>query len=249
MSSELVRSTTDNGVTQLVLNRPEKLNAINSAMVVQFLDALSDAERSNDTAVVIITGSGKAFTTGHDLEAIDEKPGPDVLYEAVRSANKPTIAAINGACIAAGAGIALSCDIRLASTEAVIGWPHAKRGIMSVSGPALLANTIPLNIAMEYMFTGELVGSEEAGRWGMVNRVLPSAELMPEAVGLAQRIAACAPLSVRAMKKAASRARNATLADAEAFCHELLPAVMNSRDAREGLAAFVERREPVWSGS
>lgn len=249
MTSDQVLVETSGHIGTVTLNRPEAMNAINVGMTLQIQEALNAMEKDPDVWVVVITGTGKAFSTGHDLKNHDEVgPTPDILYDVVSHMETPIIAAINGYCIAGGAGIAMSCDVRVAASGAMLGWPHAKRGIMSVSGPALLSRSIPMNIAMEYMLTGTLMSAEEAGRWGLVNHVVESESLLEKSYELAGAIAMCSPLAVRAIKKAAVVGRDLDQFHAEEYARMFLPIVNESEDAKEGLRAFEEKREPVWVG-
>ena len=144
------------GIAFITLNRPEKLNAINPEMRQMLWDAFQDVKDNPVVRCAIVTGSGRAFSTGHDLVAManaraNEGPSTGDLYVVQSNIWKPIIAAINGVCLAQGCGIALGSDIRIASVEAQFGWPQAKRGISSVSGPALLSQVVPRNVAFEFL--------------------------------------------------------------------------------------------------
>jgi enoyl-CoA hydratase/carnithine racemase len=139
-------------------------------------------------------------------------------------------------------------DIRIAEEGARFMWPHAKRGIASVSGPGVLARLIPENIAFEYMFTGKVMGSEEALRWGLVNRVVPDGTALSEATALAKELRSLAPLSMRAMKEARVRTTNMRVEDAYVVAKDRIRMLDDSEDKREGLLAFKEKRDPVWQG-
>jgi enoyl-CoA hydratase/carnithine racemase len=233
----------------ITLNRPEKMNAINAAMRAEYATALTRVRDSDDIWAVIVTGRGKAFSAGHDLsESLDVPGSPSIpdLYALQRSVMKPVITAINGFCLAQGCGIALNSDIRIASQEARFGWPQVKRGISSVSGPSMLAKVVPLNIALEFLLTGDFIDAERALQLHLVNYVVPPQEVMPKALAIARTILENAPLAVRAMKEAALRTLHMRDDDAYAFTDMLLRRIEETEDAKEGLAAFAEKRKPVW---
>ena len=241
------------GIAYITLNRPEKLNAINPEMRELLWDAFQDVKDNPDVRCAIVTGQGRAFSTGHDLVAManaraNEGHSTGDLYVVQANIWKPIIAAINGICLAQGCGIALGSDIRVASSEAQFGWPQAKRGISSVSGPALLSQVVPRNIAFEFLFTGEFVDAQRALELMLVNHVVPPEEVMPKAEELARKIIANAPLSIAAIKEAAIKGSEMGLEDRVAFAQKKRDEVLATEDAREGVLAFAEKRAPVWQG-
>ena len=239
-----------NKIGYITLSRPDKLNAINVEMR-QELGAIFDDVRDNpDVWLAIITGKGRAFCTGHDLTDMAEgahvKPTSDELYLMESRIWKPILAAVNGVCLAQGCGLALSADLRVASNEARFGWPQAKRGISSVSGPTLLAHRIPQGIALELLFTGRFLAAEEALGLGLVNRLVPPDKVMEETEALAQEILANAPLAVRTMKEVTIRGLEMNMEDRLKYAAEHTSSIRETADAQEGLAAFREKRAPVW---
>lgn len=236
-------------VALVVLNRPEKKNAINHQMRKELYAALVDIRDNPDVWVAVLTGAGNTFSTGHDLsEPLAGAPTVDDLYELQHTIVKPLIAAISGACLAQGGGLALGCDIRVAGDQAFFGWPQVKRGICSVSGPTLLARKIPLNVAMEYLLTGEFMSAQEALAFHLVNHVVPTDEVRGRAFEVARKIAANAPLAVRTMKEAIIRTLPMRSDDAYRYATYLLGEVERTEDAQEGVRAFLEKRAPVWRG-
>ena len=239
----------------VTLNRPEKLNAINVEMREELWRIFNDVNSNPDVWVLVITGAGRAFSVGHDLIDMADDRGvfgrtsTDDLYVLLSNMWKPTIAAINGFCLAQGGGIALACDIRIASEEAQFGWPQVKRGIASISGPSMLTHRIPLNLAFEYLFTGEFLDANEAHRLHLVNKVVPSEELMPTVQSYVEKIQENAPLAMRAIKQAAVRGLSLRLEDRVAIASGLRTRVLQTEDAKEGLKAFQEKRTPVFKGS
>ena len=241
------------GIAYITLNRPEKLNAINPEMRQLLWDAFQDVKNNPEVRCAIVTGRGRAFSTGHDLVAManaraNEGPSTGDLYIVQSTIWKPIIAAINGICLAQGCGIALGSDIRVASSEAQFGWPQVKRGISSVSGPALLSQVVPRNIAFEFLFTGDFVDSQRALELMLVNYVVPPEEVMPKAEELARKMIANAPLSLAAIKEAAIKGSEMGLEERVAFAQKKRDEVLQTEDAKEGVRAFAEKRAPVWTG-
>ena len=241
------------GIAYITLNRPEKLNAINPEMRQLLWDAFQDVRNNDEVRCAIVTGSGRAFSTGHDLVAMasaraNEGPTTGDLYVEQSKIWKPIISAINGVCLAQGCGIALGSDIRIASTTAQFGWPQAKRGISSVSGPALLSQVVPRNVAFEFLFTGEFVDAQKALELMLVNYVVEPEEVMPRAEEMARKITANAPLALAAIKEASIKGSEMGLEERVAFAQNKRDEVLATEDAQEGVRAFAEKRAPVWRG-
>ena len=242
-----------NGIAYITLNRPEKLNAIDPAMRQILWDSFQDVKHNPEVRCAIVTGSGRAFSTGHDLVAMaadraNEGPSTGDLYIVQANIWKPIISAINGICLAQGCGIALGSDIRIASSEAQFGWPQVKRGIASVSGPALLAQILPRNIAFEILFTGEFIDANRAHELMLVNHVVAPEEVMSKAEEIANKIVANAPLSVGAIKEASMLGASMDLENRVAFAQTKRDLILHTADAAEGVKAFAEKRAPVWTG-
>ncbi len=241
------------GIAYITMNRPEKLNAIDPPMRQLLWDAFQDVKNNPEVRCAIVTGAGRAFSTGHDLIAMaaggaNEGHSTGDLYVVQSTIFKPIIAAINGICLAQGCGIALGSDIRIASSKAEFGWPQAKRGISSVSGPAPLSQVVPRNIAFEFLFTGDFVNAEKALQLMLVNYVVEPEEVMPRAEEIARKITANAPLSIAAIKEAAIKGSEMGLEERVAFAQQKRNEVLESEDAKEGVLAFAEKRAPVWKG-
>jgi len=244
----------DNRIATITLNRPEKLNAINAEMSRQLYAALKDVRDNDDVWMMILTANGRAFSAGRDLvERADHgntlpAPRNAEIYTLQTQIMKPTITAINGICMAAASGFAFSTDIRIAAESVEFAWPHAKRGISSVSGPTILGRHVPENIALEYMYTGKRMTAREAERWGLVNHVVPDGTQLEFARAFADDIITRAPMSMRLMKESLMRTRNLHLADAFTLGTYYSNRASATADAQEGLNAFKEKREPVWQG-
>ncbi len=238
----------------ITLNRPEKMNAINEEMVELMFDILDEVSRDEGVWACIITGEGKAFSSGHDLtyfagERTQEARAVSDLYQVILELPRPCFAAINGICLAGGAGIALSTDIRLMAEGAKLGWPQVKRGVSSVSGPFLLANLVPRNIAYEILFTGEFISAHKARELGLINHVVPEGrDTLEQTEALARQVMKNAPLAIRVIKDFTVRARHLSNSDALRMGDLFFKKLVDSEDGREGLAAFMEKREPSWKG-
>ncbi len=241
------------GIAYITMNRPEKLNAIDPPMRELLWDAFQDVKNNPEVRCAIVTGAGRAFSTGHDLVAMaaggaNEGHSTGDLYVVQSNIWKPIIAAINGICLAQGCGIALGSDIRIASSKAEFGWPQAKRGISSVSGPALLSQVVPRNIAFEFLFTGDFVDAQKALELMLVNYVVEPEEVLPRAEEIARKITANAPLSIAAIKEASIKGSEMGLEERVAFAQTKRNEVLETEDAKEGVRAFAEKRAPVWKG-
>ena len=247
-------------VAYLTLNRPEKLNAINNDMIGDLFDTFNEVKTNPDIWAAVVTGSGRAFSTGHDLvmgraereESSPRKPrgNTDNLYLFISQVYKPIIAAINGYALAQGGGIALLSDIRIASERAQFGWPQVKRGIASMSGPTILAHYVPLGSAFKFLFTGEFCDAQEAHRIGLVQEVVPHEQVLDRAEEMVRGIVEnCAPLAVRAIKEAAITGRSfPNFEERMKNASTVNSGMSGSEDTREGLAAFAEKRRPNFKG-
>lgn len=237
-------------IAYITLNRPEKMNAINFQMKDELLAGLHRYRDDRDAWVAIVSGNGRAFCPGIDLIEMSVAAAAEVdrLYLDILSVMKPLVCCVHGFCLAQGEGIAFCCDIRVAAEDTQFGWPQAKRGISSISGPSFAAHHLPLGYAFEYLFTGDFFGAEQAYRFGIVNRVVPRDKLIATGEDIANKILQCAPLAVSAMKEAVLRGLSVPLADRMHTASVILSHVLRTQDAQEGLRAFAEKRQPLFRG-
>lgn len=248
------------GHTMIVtLNRPHVLNCVNAEVSRLVGDALAEADRDPDVWVVVLTGAGdRAFCTGADLKAIAR--GEPVIPEDRQDwgfagyvnhpIGKPTIAAVNGLALGGGTELMLASDLAVASEAATFGLPEVKRGIVAgAGGPFRLASQLPPKVAMELLLTGDTIDAPTAQRFGLINRVVHNAHVLDEALALAERICANAPLAVAATKRVARGIRGGSFVN-EQVLWEINQAesrhVKATADAKEGPRAFAEGRTPRW---
>jgi E-phenylitaconyl-CoA hydratase len=250
----------DGRVATITINRPEAMNALNSAVRGGLNEAFSRFRDDPELWVAILTGAGdRAFSAGADLVEMSRRrqgdfqdafwePGLPGINRGL-DAGKPVIAAINGYCLAGGLELALACDIRIAAEHAQFGLMEVTRGIIpGGGGTQRLPRLVPLGAALELLYTGERISAAEAVRLGLVNRVVPAAGLLQEARELADRINQNAPLAVRAVREAALRGIELPLDQGlriEAFLSRI---IRDTDDSREGPRAFAEKRPPKFQG-
>ena len=257
------------GIATITFDRPEARNALTPEMLCRLADAVRDFASDAELRVAIITGTGdKAFCAGGDLQQTlplmtgARAPADDwdrrLLDDPVTAAasslrgyplHKPVIAAINGACLAAGTELMLGTDIRIAVPHASFGLPEVTRALLPFAGSmARLPRQVPFCHAMEMMLVGEAMSAAEAHRIGLINRIVAPADLLPTALALARRIAANGPVAVQQVKQAVLAASGLPLDAAYRVEDEARRVVMASDDAREGPRAFMEKRAPRYRG-
>ncbi|MDH2902825.1 MAG: crotonase/enoyl-CoA hydratase family protein [Actinomycetota bacterium] len=253
MSEELLRSR-DGHVEVLTINRPEARNAINLATARALSEALDEVALDHEVWVVILTGAGdKAFSAGMDLKAFaqGEFPATEMGFAGIteRHFPKPLICAANGSAFAGGFEMLLSCDLVVAAEHAVFGIPEVTRGLVAGAGGLIrLPRRIARAVALEMALTGEPLSAARAYEVGLVNRVVPAAEVEATAMAMAQRICANAPLAVRVSKRVMLDAMDLSEEDAWGLNNEAFGTIAASADALEGAIAFAEKRPPVWQG-
>lgn len=251
-------------VAWITLNRPEAMNALSDTMCEELLEATGRCERDPAIRVIVLTGAGRAFCAGADLKGVFEnsggEPGPNdplgdfldlvgKMMDKLRFCPKPTIAALNGLTMAGGLELAMACDLMLAADSARIGDAHANFGVFpGAGGAAILPRRIGATAAKYLLFTGDTMPARELVPLGLVNRVVPDAELVAEVEKLAARIASKSPLVLRRMKQTVADGLEQPQAAALRLERLVLDAHGHSHDIKEGLAAFVAKRTPDFKG-
>jgi enoyl-CoA hydratase/carnithine racemase len=256
MADEVLRERRGH-VEVLTINRPEARNAINAAVSSNMSAALDELTDDPEIWVVVLTGSGdKAFSAGMDLKAFAAGEAAATIGAkggfggvTTREFPKPLIAAVNGAALAGGFEIMLSCDLVVAAEHATFGIPEAKRGLIAGAGGLIrLPKRVPLAVALEMALSGDPIDAQRALGLGLINRVVPADRLLDEALALADRIAENAPLSVRYSKEVVRRAAEVPESEGWAINEAATAIVFPSADAVEGAVAFAEKRKPHWQG-
>jgi methylglutaconyl-CoA hydratase len=249
----------ESSVATITLNRPEKRNAISYELIADLLRALDDVKKS-PARVLILTGAGKAFSSGMDLEnlkaLIGRTPEQNLedsrtmvnLFRSIYEFPKPTIAAVNGPAIAGGTGLALLCDFTLAVPDAKFGYTEVRIGFVPAIVTTFLLRQVGEKIARDLILTGRIFDAEEALRIGLLTEMVPGEKLMDRAYELAAQLIECSPLSLTYTKRLLSDHARAELdIHIEAAIRENA-GIRSSADFREGISAFLEKRKPRWTG-
>jgi enoyl-CoA hydratase len=243
------------GAVQVItINRPEARNALNGAVAAGIRDAVDELDGSDDLRVGVLTGAGGTFSAGMDLKAflkgeMPSFPGRGLCGITQTPPRKPLVGAAEGWALAGGFELLLACDLVVAGASARFGVPEVTRSLVAGAGAALLlAQRVPRALALELLLTGDPIGAGRAAEIGLVNRVADDGKALDEAVGLATRIAANAPLAVMATKQIAHHGGDWPAAERWDEQARLMRPVFTSADAREGATAFAEKRAPVWQG-
>ena len=259
MAYTTLRLTTENQTAIITLARPERRNAISPEMIEDLLTALAAIEASRER-VAIIRGEGVAFCAGMDLDVLRRQIGQspeEILTSARRTATlfrrlwsfpKPLIAAVNGAAVAGGCGIATLCDFTLAAEEATFGYTEVRVGFMPALVSMFLERQVGEKVARDLLLSGRLCDAREALALGLVTRVVEAGQLMPAARELAESLAALSPGSLTATKRLLVRGGEAEIDRRISMAIAESTAIRSTADYREGLAAFLEKRKPHWTG-
>ena len=235
------------------LNRPDAMNALNLKMMQDLADALTKADRNDQIRCIVLTGSEKAFAAGADVREMAEKTFTDVFSddlfaretEAIQRVRKPIIAAVSGYCLGGGCELAMMCDFIIASETAKFGQPEINLGICAgMGGTQRLTRFVGKSKSMDMHLTGRFMDAAEAERSGLVSRVVPVLSLIDEALKSATKIAEKSAITVMAVKETVNRAQETSLREGLLFERRLFHALFATEDQKEGMAAFLEKRQP-----
>lgn len=257
MNYQTLRCEIGERIATVTINRPHKLNALNAQAKAELRDLFTSLKSDPEVDVVIMTGAGeKSFVAGTDigeLTALDAESGKEFsakgqeVFDLIQHLGKPVIAAVNGYALGGGCELALACHIRLAAENAMFGQPEVNLGIIpGYGGTQRLARLVGTGRAMEMILTGDPIDAHEAHRIGLVNTVVPQADLMKEAKALALRIAAKGQIAIRMALKAVNMTYETTLSDGQRLEASLFGVCCGTEDFKEGTKAFLEKRKPVF---
>ncbi|OQW71356.1 MAG: enoyl-CoA hydratase [Proteobacteria bacterium ST_bin13] len=243
-------------VTLITLNRPQALNALNSQVLAELIAVLEGFDADPSQGCAVLTGSEKAFAAGADIKEMQAMGFAEMFgtnhfagYDRVTATRKPIIAAVAGYALGGGCEVAMMCDFILAADTAKFGQPEIKLAVSpGMGGSQRLAKAVGKAKAMEMCLTGRMMDAAEAERAGLVSRVVPAADLIDEAVKTATVIAGMAPLAVKANKEMVNTAFETGLTQGILFERRLFHGLFGTKDQKEGMAAFVEKRAGVWTG-
>jgi enoyl-CoA hydratase len=252
MSTENILVETHDKVGLIRLNRPQALNALNRALMRELAAAVDAFEADSKIACVVITGSEKAFAAGADIKEMADKEFIDVYlddfcadWHRVAQARKPVVAAVAGFALGGGCELAMQCDLIIAADNAKFGQPEIKLGIIpGIGGTQRLTHAVGKAKAMDLILTGRMMDAAEAERAGLVARIVPAQDLVQEALKVAATIAAMSLPSVLAAKEAVNCALETSLAEGIRFERRIFHSLFATKDQKEGMNAFVEKRPP-----
>ena len=243
----------DDYVALIRLNRPDALNALNSELLGELSSALQDADANDKVRCIVITGSDKAFAAGADVKEMATKSFCEVFFDnlfgpetdAILRVRKPIIAAVAGYCLGGGCELAMMCDFIIAADTAKFGQPEINLGIVAgMGGTQRLTRFVGKSKSMDMHLTGRFMDAAEAERCGLVSRVFPAKSLVEEALKIAGKVAEKSMLTAMVVKEAVNRAQETTLTEGLLFERRMFHATFSTEDQKEGMAAFLEKRQP-----
>jgi enoyl-CoA hydratase len=249
---ETIRVERRGRVALVTLDRPKALNALNTQLMHEVSRTLGQLDRASDVGAIVVTGSAKAFAAGADIKEMQQQSFADVYtgdwfaaWDDLGRVRTPLVAAVAGYALGGGCELAMMCDILLAADSAVFGQPEIKLGVIpGIGGSQRLTRAIGKAKAMEMVLTGRTMGAEEAERAGLVSRIVPSDDLLAEALSVADTIAGMSKPVAMMAKEAVNRAFETSLAEGVHFERRLFHSTFAMSDQREGMTAFVEKRQP-----
>lgn len=256
MTYEYILTQTEQKVGLVQFNRPRALNALNREMVSETVAALEAFDRDPGVGCMVITGSKRAFAAGADIKQMAQATPVDMLdnpfidyWDRLRRLNKPVIAAVSGFCLGGGCELAMACDMIIASESAQFGQPEINLGVIpGAGGTQRLTRAVGKALAMEMVLNDRRLSADEAARFGLVNRVVPTESYLAEAMKFAAQIAARAPVAIRLAKEAINAVYEMPLQAGLAYERRLFYMLFATEDQKEGMDAFVNKRPANWQG-
>lgn len=257
MSYETITVETDNHITTLTINRPKALNALNLQVLTELTEAAAAADHDDDVRVLVITGTDRAFAAGADIKEMSELSFSQAFrrdwfsgWNRLRDVRKPIIAAVNGFALGGGCELAMMCDILIASDKAKFGQPEINLGVLpGMGGSQRLTRAIGKAKAMDLCLTGRMMNADEAERSGLAARVVPHDELMKTVGEVATTIAGKSLIATAMVKEAVNVAFETTLDQGLLFERRLFHSSLATNDQKEGMSAFIEKRDPKFTDS
>lgn len=252
MAFETIIVEIEDEVALIRLNRPEALNALNATLLDELSSALAEADRNDKVRCIVLTGSEKAFAAGADIKEMSQKSFVEVYeqdlfgaqIEKITRVRKPIIAAVSGYALGGGCELAMVCDFIICAENAKFGQPEINLGVCAgIGGTQRLTRFVGKSKAMEMNLTGRFMDAAEAERSGLVSRVVPTPKLIPEALSTARKIAEKSQIAVKTVKESVNRAYETTLNEGLLFERRAFHALFATEDQKEGMAAFLEKRE------
>lgn len=253
MAYETINVDISDDIATIQLNRPKALNALNAQLLGELCDALEAADRNEKVRVIVLTGSEKAFAAGADISEMSGKGFVEVEEEnlfadehlRIMAIRKPMIAAVAGYALGGGCELAMMCDFIIAADTAKFGQPEINLGVMAgLGGSQRLTRLVGKSKSMDMHLTGRFMDAGEAERAGLVSRVVPAAKLMDEATAAAEKISEKSLIAIRAVKEAVNQAEELPLREGLMFERRVFHGLFATEDQKEGMAAFLEKREP-----
>ncbi len=242
-------------IGSLTLNRPQELNILNTQLAKEINNALLELEADSDVYVVIIKGAGRAFCAGIDIKELPDKttlehhtqfPVIDLFMKTIATMTKPVIAQVHGYATAAGCGLVAACDLAVASDDAFFGTTAINVGLFCFGPAAPLSCCVGRKKSLEMLFTGDLIDAQEAYRIGLVNRVVPRDKLESATTELAEKIASKSSIAIQIGKQAFYTMSDMEYSKAITYLSEMMSILATTEDAKEGIAAFLQKRTPQW---
>jgi enoyl-CoA hydratase len=258
MSYEMLTLTVADRIATVTINRPDKLNALNDRTIAELGAAIDECRDSDDVGAVVLTGAGRAFVAGADIaelarhDALSARAlsaGGQAVFRRFETSPKPTIAAVNGFALGGGCELAMACHLRIASDAAKFGQPEVKLGLVpGYGGTQRLPRLVGRGRALQLLLTGEIIDANEAFRIGLVNRVVPAAELLDHATAMLRTMLANAPLALAECIALVDRGQDVSLDVALAAEATAFGLLAGTEDTREGTSAFLAKRAPAFRG-
>ncbi|MBW2286101.1 MAG: enoyl-CoA hydratase/isomerase family protein [Deltaproteobacteria bacterium] len=245
-------------IAKIVLNRPEKRNALNNILLREIPQALYELDQDDEVRVIVLSGAGAGFCAGADLtfltenlgimQSRQEKAGVGNMLSAIGKIGKIVIAQVHGFALAGGFGLAVASDLTVVAEETVLGMPEIKRALFPMNIMSPICRAMPRKQALELLFTGDNLSPREALEAGLVNRVVPQADLEQKTLDLAEKIARYSPATIRLGKNAFYTMNDMEYFKTFSYLVDMLTITSLTEDAQEGVKAFFDKREPIWKG-